>query len=193
MKKIIVTIFSFALLFTTYFVSEGIAHAKINQSEKWNNQKILSKNDQKKLLARYEISGGSATYYAHKNLYKGLFNERYLFKFEPNSYAWHNEDYLKYDVKLKSSNKIMLKKIKVTVGKKSKTINLHYPSYYDGFASAEAGKSNEMQAFLKKNIRMSKKATVTYYTKTKKITKTLNAKQKEVILDNITLHTKVLH
>ena len=145
------------------------------------------------MLKRYEISGGSSIYYAYKYLYKGLFKERYSFKFEPNSYAWKDEDYLKYDVKLKSNKKIILRKVKIKVGSKSKSINLHYSNYYDGFASAEAGKNNAMQTFLTKNIRMSKKATVTFYTNHSKITKTLNTKQKEVILDNITLHTKFLH
>lgn len=193
MKKIIMIMVSIALFFTASSISAEIAHAKTNLSEKWNSQKTLSKNDQNNLLKRYEISGASAIYYAHKNLYTGLFNERYSFKFEPNSYAWKDEDYLKYDVKLKSTKKITLKKVKITVGSKSKTMNLNYSSYYDGFASAEASKDNAMQEFLTKNIRMSKKATVTFYTNNSKIIKTLNTKQKEVILDNITLHTKVLH
>lgn len=184
---------SVTLFFIANMISGDNAHAKTNLSEKWNSQKQLSKSDQKKLLNRYDISGASAIYYAHKNLYKGLFNERYSFKFEPNSYAWKDQDYLKYDVKLRSNKKITLKKVKIKVGSKSKSINLHYSNYFDGFASAEAGKNNAMQTFLTKNIRMSKKATVTFYTNNSKITKTLNKKQKEVILDNITLHTKVLH
>lgn len=184
---------SIALFFTASSISGDIAHAKTNLSEKWNSQKTLSKYDQENLLKRYEISGASAIYYAHKNLYNGLFNERYSFKFEPNSYAWKDEDYLKYNVTLKSTKKITLKKVKITVGSKSESMNLYYSDYYDGFASAEAGKNNAMQKFLTKNIRMSKKATVTFYTNNSKITKTLNTKQKEVILDNITLHTKILH
>lgn len=193
MKKVIRIVLSLTFLFAAISVSGDMAHAKVNQSEKWNSQKTLLKKDQKNLLKRYDISGGSAIYYAHKNLYKELFKERYSFKFEPNSYAWKDKDYLKYTVSLKSSKKITLKKVKVSVGHKSKTMKLHYSSYYDGFVSAEAGKNDAMQSFLKKNIRMSKKATVTYYTNHSKMTKTLNKKQKEVILDNISLHTKVLH
>lgn len=184
---------SIALFFTASSISGEIAHAKTNLSEKWNNQKKLSKKDENNLLDRYEISGASAIYYAHKNLYKDLFDERYSFKFEPNSYAWKDKDYLKYNVKLKSSKKITLKKVKIKVGNKSKTMNLHYSDYYDGVVSAEAEENTAMQKFLTKNIRMSKKATVTFYTNNKNITKTFNTKQKEVILDNITLHTKVLH
>ena len=182
-----------ALFFITIPVNGEVVYAKTHLSEKWNSQKTLSKNDQNNLLKRYEISGASSIYYGHKNLYKGFFEERYSFKFEPNSYAWKDIDYLRYSVKLKSTKKITLKKVKVTIGRKSETILLKYPVYYDGFASAEAGKNNKMQEFLKKNVRMSKKITITYYTNTSEITKTMNAKQKEVILDNITLHTKVLH
>lgn len=186
------------LLSVTLFLIANIlsgdnVYAKTNLSEKWNSQKQLSKTDQRKLWNRYNMSGASAIHYAHKNLYKGLFKERYSFKFEPNSYAWKDLDYLKYDVSLKSNKKVKIKKVKIKVGGKSKSINLHYVFYLDGFTIAEAGKNNAMQKFLTKNIRMSKKATVTFYTNKGKITKTLNRNQKEAILDNITLHTKLLH
>lgn len=184
---------SIALFVTTSSIDLNAAHAETNLSEKWNSQKTLSEKDKKNLLKRYDISGASSLYYMHKNLHKDLFNERYSFTFEPNSYKWKEKDYLKYDVKLKSAKEIILKKVKITVGSKSESLILHYSNYYNGFVSAEADKNNTMQYFLTKNIRISKKATITFYINNSEITKTLNTKQKEAILDNITLHTKVLH
>lgn len=193
MKKLVCLILSIVLFMS---ISSELAQAKVNQSEKWNSQKSLSGKDKDKLFSRYLVEGGSAAHYGHKNLYSGqhqaLKPKNQIF-FEPTAYQYKTINELNYIVTYTSSKKITLKKVKITVGKKSKTVKISSQYRYGKVITANIEKNKSFQTFLQTNIRMSKKATISYYTSSGSTKKTLTKGQKEAILDNITLYAKYLN